>query len=146
MCSLLSKVIFLESIYQYFTCIVILWHVLNEYVDETCYFYHCLMQNHLSRGTAFPTRLHVRPARTKINLCRYADLSETSLSIWRCFGLLTTHRVSCEDSEQAVSRCSVRSVRRDFQTESLKPEVLTKLTLRVWDLSDHEKCQNVLRY
>ena len=57
---------------------------------------------HLSRGTAFPTKLHVRPAKTLISLRMRAVWSESSLSACRRFGSLASHRVFCEDSNQTT--------------------------------------------
>ena len=57
---------------------------------------------HLSRGTAFPTRLHVRPAKTPISLRNRTVWSESSLSAWWRFGSLATYRMPCENSDQTV--------------------------------------------
>ena len=56
----------------------------------------------LSRGTAFPTRLHVRPAKIQISLRIGGVWSVSSLSSRRRIGSLATHRVSCEDSDQTA--------------------------------------------
>ena len=45
------------------------------------------------QATALPTRLHVCPAKTRINLCFCAGWSE---SAWRYFGSLPTHGVPCK--------------------------------------------------
>ena len=49
-----------------------------------------LIQSQMSQGTAFPTRLHVRPAMTRISLCilisLFCPLEDT--------GYLATHRIS----------------------------------------------------
>ena len=65
-----------------------------------CPFSH--IENYMSRATAFPTRLHLRPAKTQISLRIRAVWSEFPLSAWPRFGSLATHRVSCEDSDQTA--------------------------------------------
>ena len=50
--------------------------------------------------TAFAIKLHVREAKTQISLRTRADWSESSLSAWRRFGLLTIHIVPREDFYQ----------------------------------------------
>ena len=63
----------------------------------------CLaVSENMSRDTAFPTRLHVRPSKTQISLRESAGWSESSLSAWRHFGALATHRVPYEYSDQTV--------------------------------------------
>ena len=47
----------------------------------------------ISRGTAFPTRLHVRPAKTQISLRIRTERSEYLLSAHRHFVSLAAHRV-----------------------------------------------------
>ena len=54
----------------------------------------------MSRGKVFPTRSHVRPAKTQISLRIRAVWSESSLSVWRRIGSLANHRVPWEDSDQ----------------------------------------------
>ena len=56
----------------------------------------------LSRATAFPTRLHMRPAKMQIRLRIRAVWSESPLSTWRCLETLATHRVPCEDSDRTA--------------------------------------------
>ena len=62
----------------------------------------CLLRKTLSRGTEFPTRLHLRQAKTQISLRIHAGRSVSSLSAWRRDGFLATHTVPCEDSDQTV--------------------------------------------
>ena len=57
-----------------------------------------------TRGTAFPTRLHVCQA-------KHSRRSESSLCSWKRFGSLTTHRAPCEDSDQTAR---MRSLIRVF--------------------------------
>ena len=65
----------------------------------------------MSRDTAFPTRLHVRPAKTHISLRIRAGWSEPPLFAWGRFGSLATHRVLCEDTDQTAR---MRSLICDF--------------------------------
>ena len=57
---------------------------------------------YLSRGTAFPTRLYVRPAKTQISMRICTCCSESSLSSRRHFRSFTSHRMLCEDSDQSA--------------------------------------------
>ena len=54
----------------------------------------------MSRLMTKPTKWHVRPAKTQINLGTRPVWSESSLSAWRKLGSLATHWVHSEDSEQ----------------------------------------------
>ena len=54
----------------------------------------------MSRGTSFPTSLHVRWAKTQISLRICAVWSESSPSEWRRIWCLATNRVLREDSDQ----------------------------------------------
>ena len=56
----------------------------------------------MNRGTAFPTRLHVRRARTQISLHILLGWWASSQSTWRRFKSLTTYIVLCEDSDQTA--------------------------------------------
>ena len=64
----------------------------------------------MSRGTAFPTRLRVRPARTQISLRGCAGWSESSLFTWRRNGSLTTYSVLRKDSHQTARMHSLTLV------------------------------------
>ena len=56
----------------------------------------------MSRGTEFPTRLHVRPAKTQISMRFHVVWSESSLAAWRRFGSLANNKVPFEDTEQTA--------------------------------------------
>ena len=56
----------------------------------------------MSRGSAFLTRSHMRPAKTQNCLRTHVGGSQSLLSTWRCFGSLGTNRMPCEDSDQTA--------------------------------------------
>ena len=55
---------------------------------------------HMSHDMTKPTKWHVRPAKTQINLDIRPVWSESSLSAWRNLGSLATHWAHSEDSDQ----------------------------------------------
>ena len=63
---------------------------------------HVIHVYNMSRDTAFPTRLLRRLAKTQISVRIRAVWSESSMSTWRRFGSLTSHYMSCEDSDQTA--------------------------------------------
>ena len=59
-----------------------------------------VLKGYLSRDMTKPTKRHVRPAKTQINLGICAVWSESSLGAWRKLGSLATHWAHSEDSDQ----------------------------------------------
>ena len=57
----------------------------------------------LSRGTAFSKRLHMRPAKTQINLSS-AQADQSSLSAWTLWILGYPQGGGCEDSDQGARK------------------------------------------
>ena len=55
---------------------------------------------HLSRRMSKPTKWRVRPAKSQISLGIRPVWSESSLSVWRNIGPLTTYWAHSEDSDQ----------------------------------------------
>ena len=53
--------------------------------------------HHQNRRSALPTRLHVRPAKTRVSLSIRTGFSRSLLSSWTHFRSLTTNRVRCKN-------------------------------------------------